>query len=154
MNRRKRAYRWIYAVIFALSISTVAGQLAPVRAETESERFFDQGEQKLEQEAEILEESQNPNDKPLLTIDESSSPAEVGSPEESEAETPQPKEAAIENMEERRGQQEQELEQELNIDERDSEEPKVKYVPSPEEEEGLDDNEPFQPAEAEAEVKF
>ncbi len=50
MNRRRRAYRWICTVVFALSILTVGGQLAPVRAETESERFFDQGEQEFEQE--------------------------------------------------------------------------------------------------------
>ena len=75
--------------------------------------------------------------------------------EESQGENPQPTEATIESIEERRGQQEQKLEQELNIDEQDSEAPKVKICsPSPEEELGLDDNEPFQPADAEVEVKF
>ncbi len=79
---------------------------------------------------------------------------ELGSPEESEAENQQSTEAATESMEERRGQQEQKLEQELNIDEPDPGKPKVEDVDSPGQDLGLDDNETFQPADDEVEVKF
>lgn len=155
MNSRMKVYQLISAILLAFSISILMEQLFPVRAqENESQEFFDEGNREFEQEAETLEEPQNSNSKPLLTIDEEPPEAEVGSPEESEVENPQPTEAATESMEEQWGQQEQKLEQELNIRKPDPGKPKVEDVPDPNEELGLEGNEPFQPAAEEAEVEF
>ncbi|MGB5635284.1 MAG: hypothetical protein WBM44_26545 [Waterburya sp.] len=101
MNSRMKVYQLISAILLAFSISILMEQLFPVRAqENESQEFFDEGNREFEQEAETLEEPQNSNSKPLLTIDEEPPEAEVGSPEESEVENPQPTEAATESMEE------------------------------------------------------
>ena len=53
------------------------GQFSPIRAqETESQEFFEEGEGEFEQEAEKLEEQQEPNSQPQLTIDEDPSQVE------------------------------------------------------------------------------
>jgi hypothetical protein len=149
----RKAYQSLGAILLTFSISILMGQLSPLRAqETESEEFFNQGEQEFEREAEILEEPKKPDAKPPLTVDEEPPGEEVNSPEDSEAENQQPREAATEGMEERRGQQEQTLEQELN--ERNPNNPQVEYVPNPNEELELDDNEPSQPENQEVELKF
>ena len=47
------------------------GQFSPIRAQAnESQEFFEEGERKFEREAETLEEQQEPNSQPPLTIDE------------------------------------------------------------------------------------
>ncbi len=72
----KKAYQWTGAILFAFLISTVAGQLTQVMAQNAADDFFDQGEQELNQDAESLQQPQNPNSKPLLTIEEEPSPTE------------------------------------------------------------------------------
>lgn len=141
----RRAYQSLGAILLTFSLSILVGQFSYLRAQNASEDFFDQGEQEFDQEAETLEEPQNSNSQPPLTIDEEPPAA---------TENPQPTEAATESMEERRGQEEQKLEQELNIGEQHPGEPKVEDVPGPNEELGLDGNEPEQPADEEAEVEF
>ena len=154
MNRR--AYQLISSILLIFSISILVGQFSPVRAqnENESEDFFDQGEEEFDQEAETLEEPQKPDSKPLLTIDEEPPATEEGSSEESEVESLQPTEAETENMELQRSQQEQKLEQELNIGEEHPGKPKLEFAPNPNEGLELDDNEPYQPADEEVDVKF
>lgn len=164
----RRAYQLISVILLTFSISILVGQFSYLRAqETESEEFFDQGQQEFEREAETLEEPKKPDAQPLLTVDEEPPGEEVNSLEESEAENQQPTEATTESMEERRGQQEQKLEQQLNINrqsERDYVEgnvndrvdhisPHVEDVPGSSEELGLDDNEPDQPVEEQGEVE-
>ena len=80
--------------------------------------------------------------------------SELGSFEESEEGNLQPTETNIESTDEWREQQEQKLEQELNIGEQDPDQPKVEFAPNPDEELGLDDNEPFQNEGQEVEVQF
>lgn len=150
----RRTYQSLGAILLTFSISILAGQFSCLRAETESEEFFDQGQQEFEREAEILEEPKKPDAKPLLTVDEEPPEEEVNYPEESEAGDRQPSEAATEGMEERRGQQEQKLEQQLNIGEQEPDEPQVEFTPDSNEELGLDDNQPYQPDDEEVEVKF
>ncbi|MBE9171458.1 hypothetical protein IQ238_29550 [Pleurocapsales cyanobacterium LEGE 06147] len=74
MNRR--TYQWTGAILFAFLISTLAGPLAQVMAQNAADDFFDQGQQELDQEAETLQQPQNPNSKPMLTIEEEPSPTE------------------------------------------------------------------------------
>lgn len=150
----RRAYQLLGLILLASSISIFVGQFSPVRAQNEADEFFDYGEEEFNQEAETLEEpKQNPDSKPLLTIDEEPPGAE-GSPEESEVKKPQPTEAETESLEEQQKQPEPKLEQELNIRDEHPGKPKVEDVSSPEEELELDDNEPSQPADEEVEVEF
>jgi len=74
MNRR--TYQWMGAILFAFLIPILTGQFAQVMAQNAADDFFDQGEQELDQDAETLEQPQNPDSKPLLTIEEEPSPTE------------------------------------------------------------------------------
>ncbi len=72
----RRVYQLISAILFAFSLSILMGQFSPVKAQAnESQEFFEEGERKFEREAETLEEQQEPNSQPPLTIDED--PSEV-----------------------------------------------------------------------------
>ena len=67
----RRVYQLISAILFAFSLSILMGQFSPVKAQAnESQEFFEEGERKFEREAETLEEQQEPNSQPPLTIDE------------------------------------------------------------------------------------
>lgn len=74
MNRR--TYQWMGAILFAFLISTLTGQFSQVMAQNAADDFFDQGEQKLDQDAETLQQPQTPETKPLMTIEEESPPTE------------------------------------------------------------------------------
>jgi rRNA maturation endonuclease Nob1 len=62
--------------------------------------------------------------------------------------------ADIRELEEEREKKEEQLEETLNIEEPNPNEPKVEEVPDPDEELGLDDNLPYQPTDEETEIKF
>lgn len=87
MNRR--TYQLMGAILFAFLIPILTGQFAQVMAQNAADDFFDQGEQELNQDAETLEQRQNPNLKPLLTIEEEPSPIENTNEEQTEPGKPQ-----------------------------------------------------------------
>ena len=87
MNAARGTDRWMFAILCALAMSIALGQLYWTRAQlSESEEFFDDGEQEFEQQAETLEDPQRSKGTPLLTVDEEPVGSEVEPSEESSGE--------------------------------------------------------------------
>ena len=78
MNRPRNTSGFFFAVLCALAISAVAGQIDLARAQfNESQEFFDDGDREFEQQAETLEEPQSSEGTPLLTVEEEPAESDV-----------------------------------------------------------------------------
>ena len=133
--------------------SVLAGTIQPLPAQAQirgadSQEFFEEGNEQMQQDIQELEGETKKQAEPLLS-DEGNPTGEQKDPSRVELDR-----ADIEELEQEREKKEEQLEETLNIQEQDPNQPKVEDVPGPNEELGLDDNLPYGPTDEEAEIKF
>lgn len=149
MNRI--TYYLITLTPFIFSVLAWTIHPLPVQAQiggTDSQEFFEEGNEQMQRNIQELEEGTKNKAEPLLLDEETPT---VGPKDTSSVELDQ---AEIQELEQEREKKEEQLEETLNIQEKDPNEPKVEDVPGPNEELGLDDNLPYGPTDDEAEIKF
>jgi hypothetical protein len=141
-------------IITPFIFSVLAGTIQPLPAQAQirgadSQELFEEGNEQMQQDIQALKEETKKKAEPLLLNEGTPT---VGQNSTSNAELER---SDIQELDqEREKKEEQLLEETLNIQEKNPNEPKIQDVPGSGEELGLDDNLPEQPADEEAEIKF
>lgn len=142
---RHRAFQIMGVIVLTCSFSVWVGQSTVVFAQDqESDEFFEEGDEQIEQDIDSLEDTQ-PRESDSLLIEDEPSAEEDAALEGQEATTI--------CTEEQDGQEEVVLEGDPSQCEQQLGEPEVEFVPSADEELGLDENVPGQPTE-EVQIEF
>jgi hypothetical protein len=150
MNRI--TYYLITLTPFIFSVLAWTIQPLPAQAQiggTDSQEFFEEGNEQMQENIQELEDGTKQKEEPLLLNEETPTVDE-----EKDSSSTEQKQSDIQELEQEREKKEEQLDETLNIQEKDPNEPKVEDVPGPSEELGLDDNEPVQPTDEEAEIEF